>query len=142
DSTGELVGINTAIVAKSLGVEGIGFAIPVNMVRGVVSEIIEKGRVVRGWIGVVPEDVTDEQAAQLGLARGGVVIATMYLGSPAVQAGLRSGDLVTHIDGTRITTAQELMARIAAIMPGTRVQVRGLRGVKPFALGVRVGERP
>jgi len=142
DTNGELVGINTAIVAKSLGVEGIGFAIPVNMVRGVVSEIIAKGRVVRGWIGIVPEDVTNEQAAQLGLAHGGVVVATLYLGSPAVQAGLRSGDLVTGIDGGRIESAQQLMAHIAARMPGTTVRVRGLRGLAPFDATVRVAERP
>ncbi len=142
DTNGELIGINTAIVAKSLGVEGIGFAIPVNMVRGVVSEIIAKGRVVRGWIGIVPEDITNDQAAQLGLARGGVVVATLYLGSPAVQAGLRSGDLLTTIDGARIESAQELMAHIAGRMPGTVVRVRGLRGLAPFEATVRVAERP
>src|SRR5581483_2349631 len=75
DSSGALVGINTAIVAKNLGVEGIGFAIPVNMVRGVVSDIIATGRVIRGWIGIEPQDISDQQAAQLGLAQGGVVIA-------------------------------------------------------------------
>jgi Do/DeqQ family serine protease len=142
DTNGDLIGINTAIVAKSLGVEGIGFAIPVNMVRGVVSEIIARGRVVRGWIGVVPEDVTNEQAAQIGLAHGGVVIATLYLGSPAVQAGLRSGDLVTRMNGARIGSAQELMAHVAELMPGTVVRVRGLRGLAPFEVKVRVAERP
>jgi serine protease DegS len=142
DTDGELVGINTAIVAKSLGVEGIGFAIPVNMVRGVVGEIIAKGRVVRGWIGILPEDITNEQAAQLGLAHGGVVIATLYLGSPAVQAGLRSGDLLTGIDGTRVEGAQELMAHIAERVPGTVIRLRGLRGISPFTAAIRVAERP
>jgi serine protease DegS len=142
DTNGELVGINTAIVAKNLGVEGIGFAIPVNMVRGVVSEIIAKGRVVRGWIGIVPEDVSDEQASQLGLAHGGVVVATLYLGSPAVQAGLRSGDIVTQIDGARVMSAQEVMAHVASRMPGAVVRIRGLRGVSPFEVRVRVAERP
>ena len=142
DTNGELVGINTAIVAKNLGVEGIGFAIPVNMVRGVVSEIIEKGRVVRGWIGIVPEDLSDEQAAQLGLAHGGVVIATLYLGSPAVQAGLRSGDLLSEIDGTHVASAQEVMAHIASRMPGSVVRVKGVRGEAPFEATVRVTERP
>src|SRR5581483_8262160 len=86
DSSGALIGINTAIVAKNLGVEGISFAIPVNMVRGVLSDIIAHGRVIRGWIGIVPEDVTDEQAAQLGLAEGGVLIANLYVGSPGQEA--------------------------------------------------------
>ncbi len=142
DTNGDLVGINTAIVAKNLGVEGIGFAIPVNMVRGVVNEIIAKGRVIRGWIGIVPEDVTDEQAAQLGLVHGGVVIATLYLGSPAVQAGLRSGDLITQIDGTRAESAQEVMAHIASLMPGEVVRIKGLRGEASFTAKIRVIERP
>ncbi len=98
DSSGAVVGINTAIVAKNLGVEGIGFAIPVNMVRGVLSDIIANGRVIRGWIGIVPEDVSNEQAAQYGLAQGGVLIANLYVGSPAQQAGLQPGDLILAID--------------------------------------------
>lgn len=142
DASGELVGINTAIVAKSLGVEGIGFAIPVNMVRGVVGEIIAKGRVVRGWIGILPEDLSNDQAVQLGLAHGGVVVATLYLGSPAVQAGLRSGDLLTAVDDTRVASAQELMAYIAERTPGTELRVRGLRGLATFSATVRVAERP
>ena len=141
DSSGELVGINTAIVAKNLGVEGIGFAIPVNMVRGVVREIVAKGRVVRGWIGILPEDITNDQAVQLGLARGGVVIA-VYLGSPAVQAGLRTGDLLTSIDGAPVVNAQELMAQIVERTPGTVVRIRGLRGVSPFSVAVQVAEEP
>ena len=68
DSSGALIGINTAIVAKNIGVEGIGFAIPVNMVRGVMADIIAHGRVVRGWIGIVPQDLSEEQARQWGLS--------------------------------------------------------------------------
>jgi len=141
DTNGELVGINTAIVAKTLGVEGIGFAIPVNMVRGVVGEIIAKGRVVRGWIGIVPYDVTNDQAAQLGLAHGGVVIAIPYP-SPAAQAGLRSGDLLTSVDDVRVENAQELMANIVKRTPGSMVRVRGLRGLAPFTAMIRVDEEP
>ncbi len=146
DTTGELVGINTAIANTSLGsqgvVEGIGFAIPVNMVRGVVRDIIENGRVVRGWIGILPEDVSADQATQLGLAHGGVVIATLYLGSPGVQAGLRSGDLITEIDGARAESAQAVMAHIASLMPGDVVRIKGLRGEMSFESRIRVVERP
>src|SRR6185437_2607473 len=113
DSSGALIGINTAIVAKNLGVEGISFAIPVNMVRGVLSDIIAHGRVIRGWIGIVPEDVTDEQAAQLGLAQGGVLIANLYVGSPGQQAGLQPGDLIQTIGGADMHSAQDALARIA-----------------------------
>jgi serine peptidase DegS len=142
DTNGELVGINTAIVAKNLGVEGIGFAIPVNMVRGVLSDIIAKGRVVRGWVGIVPEDISNEQAAQLGLMRGGVVLANLYVGSPAVRAGLRIGDLLNDIDGTSVRTAQEASARVASAQPGATLTIHGLRGRASFEAKVQVTERP
>ncbi len=142
DTTGELVGINTANVARQLGVEGIGFAIPVNMVRGVVSQIIAQGRVIRGWIGIHPVDLGDEQAAQLGLARGGVVVAQLDIGSPAVQAGLRLGDLLTQIDDARVQGAQEVMAHIASLMPGSVIRIKALRGETPFEAKIQVTERP
>src|SRR6185312_9274938 len=114
DSSGALVGINTAIVAKSLGVEGIGFAIPVDMVRGVLHDIIQYGRVIRGWIGIVPEDVAEAQAQQLGLAHGGVVVANLYVHSPGQQAGLKPGDLLLAIDEVPVRSAEDANARIAS----------------------------
>jgi serine peptidase DegS len=142
DASGALIGINTAMVAKSLGVEGIGFAIPVNMVRGVLSDIISHGRVIRGWIGIVPEDVSDEQAQQLGLAQGGVVVANLYLGSPAQQAGLMPGDLVLAVDGATPHGAQDVLGHIARHKPGSTVSLRGLRGRRPVEVQARVTERP
>ena len=142
NARGELVGINTAVIAKNLGVEGIGFAIPVNLVRGVVGEIATRGRVIRGWIGIVPEDIDAAQARQLGLARGGVLITNLYIGSPAQQAGLRPGDLVTALDGRATDTAQEVLARIAATAPGARLRVRVTRGPEVVELEVTAGERP
>ena len=142
DSSGALIGINTAIVAKSLGVEGIGFAIPVNMVRGVLSDIISQGRVIRGWIGIVPEDVTDEQAAQVGLAQGGVLLANLYVGSPAQQAGLRPGDLLLAIDGIDVHSAQDTLARIATQKPGSTLAIRILRDRRMLQIKAAVRERP
>ena len=142
DASGNLVGINTAMVAKSLGVEGIGFAIPVNMVRGVMRDIIAHGRVIRGWMGIVPEDLSDEQAQQLGLAQGGVVVANLYVGSPAQQAGLQLGDLLTSIDGATPTGAQDALGHIALQKPGSVITLRGVRGRRPFVVQARVGERP
>jgi Do/DeqQ family serine protease len=142
DSSGELIGINTAILAKNLGVEGISFAIPVNMVRGVLNDIIEHGRVIRGWIGIVPEDLTDEQAAQLGLAQGGVVIANLYVGSPGQEAGLQPGDLLLAIGGSTLNSAQDALARIANEKPGAVLNIKGLRGRKTFEVKAHVGERP
>jgi serine peptidase DegS len=142
DATGALVGINTAIVAKNIGVEGIGFAIPVNMVRGVLSEIIAHGRVIRGWIGIVPEDLSDDQARQLGSAQSGVLIGNLYIGSPAQQAGLQPGDVLTEIDGAAPRSAQDALGRIASHAPGTTVALRGLRGGRTFEVRAQVGERP
>jgi serine protease DegS len=142
DSSGALVGINTAMVAKSLGVEGIGFAIPVNLVRGVVSDIIDHGRVIRGWIGIAPEDLTDEQAQRLGLAQGGVVVANLYVGSPAQEAGLKPGDLLLTVDGATPRGAQDVLGRISRHKPGSTVTLKGLRGRQPFELAAHVTERP
>jgi Do/DeqQ family serine protease len=142
DSSGALIGINTAIVAKNLGVEGIGFAIPVNMVRGVMSDIIAHGRVIRGWIGILPEDITDEQAAQLGLAQGGVLIANLYVGSPAQEAGLQPGDLIQAIEGTELHSAQDALARIANEKPGSTLSIKVLRGRRTVEVKAHVSERP
>ncbi len=140
DSSGALIGINTAIVAKSLGVEGIGFAIPVDMVRGVVHDILKYGRVIRGWIGIVPEDISDMEAQRLGLAHGGVVIA--YVGSPGQQAGFRPGDLLLSIDGAPVDSAEDARARIASSKPGSTLTVGYQRGNSEFNVKVRVAERP
>ncbi len=143
DTNGALVGINTAIVAKNVGVEGIGFAIPVNMVRGVLSEIIAHGRVVRGWIGIVPEDLSDEQAPERGFSHGGVIIGNLYVGSPAQQAGLQPGDLLSQIDGEEPRSAQDALGRIASHKPGTSVTLRGWRrNGQEFEVRALVGERP
>jgi serine protease DegS len=142
DSSGALIGINTAIVAKNLGVEGIGFAIPVNMVRGVLSDIIAHGRVIRGWIGIVPQDITPDQAAQLGLSQAGVLLTNLYFGSPAQQAGLRPGDLFLEVGGAPVHTAQDTLARIAAQKPGSTLAIKVLRGGKTLEVKAAVGERP
>ena len=142
DSSGALVGINTAIVAKNIGVEGIGFAIPVNMVRGVLADIIAHGRVVRGWIGIVPQDLTDEQAQQWGLTQAAVLIDNLYVGSPAQQAGLQPGDLLLAIDGVAPSSAQDALRRIAGHKPGTSIVLRGQRGRHVFEVRAQVGERP
>jgi serine peptidase DegS len=142
DTSGALVGINTAIVAKNIGVEGIGFAIPVNMVRGVLSDIIAHGRVIRGWIGIVPEDLPEQQAQQLGLGQAAVVIGNLYAGSPAQRAGLLPGDLLLGIDGTAPHSAQDALGRIASRQPGASVVLRGMRAGRVFEVRAQVGERP
>jgi serine protease DegS len=146
NARGELVGINTAVLNKSnsgnLSVEGIGFAIPVNLARGVMKDILDHGRVIRGWIGILPEDVDDEQAKQLGLPRGGVVITNMYRASPAVDAQLRIGDIVTAIDGKPVRSARDTLSQIAAKKPGVKISLHLLRGHSELDSKVNVTERP
>jgi len=146
NARGELIGINTAVLNKSnsgnLSVEGIGFAIPVNLARGVMKDILDHGRVIRGWIGILPEDVDDEQAKQLGLPHGGVVITNMYRASPAVDAQLRIGDIVTAIDGKAVRSARDTLAQIAAKKPGVKIGLHLLRGRSELDSDVKVTERP
>jgi serine peptidase DegS len=146
DTLGDLIGINTAVLGKNnsgdIFVEGISFAIPVNLARGVMEEILDHGRVIRGWIGIVPEDVGEEQAQQAELPHGGVVITNLYRGGPAVDAGLRIGDVVIKVDGKAMHSAQETLAQIAAKQPGSHVQLHLLRGPAEIDVTLAVTERP
>jgi serine protease DegS len=145
NAAGELVGINTAVIAKNMdatGVEGIGFAIPVNLARGVMRDIIAHGHVVRGWSGIVADDFSNEQAAEYGLARGGVVITNLYANGPAADAGLRAGDILLAIDGHDLHSAQDAMAQLASHKPGGTVQLRVQRGLKVQEVQCRVVDRP
>jgi Do/DeqQ family serine protease len=141
NAAGDLVGINTAIIGRNAGIEGIGFAIPVNLVRGVMEEIFKNGRVIRGWLGVVPQDLTPEQARAFGAPQGGVLVADLYVNGPAVRAGLRIGDLITQIDDERMQSARQALTYVARLAPGATVKIRGLRRGEPFDLSAQVVER-
>jgi S1-C subfamily serine protease len=142
NTRGELVGINTAIIARNLGVEGIGFAIPVDLVRGVVGELVARGRVVRGGVGFDVTNIDDANARAAGLSRGGVVILRLYQGSPAQQAGLQPGDLITRIGGKVPASAQEVQVRIAAMQPGTALLISVQRGAQAADTQLQVVEQP
>jgi serine protease DegS len=142
NTRGELVGINTAIIARNLGVEGIGFAIPVDLVRGVVGELVARGRVVRGWVGFDVANIDEASARAAGLARGGVAIVRLYQGSPAQQAGLQPGDLITSIGGRPPASAQEVQVRIAASQPGTALLIGVQRGEQQADAQLQVLEQP
>jgi serine protease DegS len=146
DAHGDLVGINTAVLNRaSGGPEGIGFAIPVNLVRGVTEQILSKGHVVRGWLGFMPQDLSPEQSAQLGIgADGGVTVVNIFVKSPAFEAGVRPGDLVTGLNGEAVRSAQDLVSRVAALAPGDTVELDGrhARQHQPFTLKIEVIERP
>jgi serine protease DegS len=141
NAAGELVGINTAVLAKNLGVEGIGFAIPVNLVRGVMSEILTKGRVVRGWIGILPVEVDQLEARRFNLAQPGVVIAKLYEQSPATDAGLQLRDIILTVNGAPVKSVQDTLTRIANVKPGKKIKITGIRGTQHFATDVLVSEK-
>ena len=143
DTSGAVIGINTAFIGKDTGVEGIGFAIPVDLVRGVMDDIIQNGRVIRGWIGIVTEDVPEAQRQRLGLPADGILISNLYVGSPAQQAGVLPLDVLTDIDGVPVKSAQEAIARVAAIREsGKTIKLRVLRNKRPLELSTKVIEQP
>jgi S1-C subfamily serine protease len=124
DATGRLVGLNSAIAGRQAGIEGIGFAIPVDLVRGVVDAIIRDGRVVRGWIGVVPSNITPEAIQQSGLPDGSVLVRHVYPESPADAQGVVRGDVITQLNGKPLRGMQDLLARIAMMKPGQPARLR------------------
>jgi S1-C subfamily serine protease len=143
DAHGDLVGINTAVLNRAYGgPEGIGFAIPVNLVRGVMEQILLNGHVVRGWLGFVPQDLSEEQSAQIGTAGGGVTVVNIMVNSQAYEAGVRPGDLVTALGGEAVHNAQDLVARVSALKPGAEVELEGRHARQGYKLSLTVLERP
>ena len=143
DSTGHLVGINTAIFSRTGGSIGIGFAIPASLVRQVMTDLIRTGKVTRGYFGVEPEDITPEAADLLKLSRAdGVVLKGVQRASPAGRAGLEPGDVILTINGQKVMNSRTMLNQIAQLPPGSSANVRVLRSGKEVEVPVTVGERP
>ena len=143
DANGNLIGINTAIFSRSGGSLGIGFAVPVSTARNVMQQLISTGQVVRGWIGVEPQDVTDQLARTLKLPHPeGVVIIGVLRKGPADEAGVRPGDVVLDVAGKPVVNTGELLNAVAALTPGSEAAIKVLRGGKATTLQVRIGTRP
>jgi serine protease Do len=139
DSKGRVIGINTAIV---LNTEGIGFAVPVNDVKKVLAQLIEKGTVQRAWLGVFIDDLTDELGAPFGLkANEGVLISDLAPNSPSTGV-LQSGDIIVKVDGHIVATRKTLQDNIMYRKPGEKVQLEVLRNGERITLEVTLGERP
>ncbi|HLO25345.1 MAG TPA: DegQ family serine endoprotease [Geobacteraceae bacterium] len=131
---GEVIGINTAIVAAG---QGIGFAIPINMAKQVVAQLIKKGNVTRGWLGVSIQPVTDEIAQSFGLKHArGALVSDIMSGGPAEKAGIKQGDIITRFAGKEIKDARQLQLVVADIPAGQKVDVEIYRNGKPMALPV------
>ena len=143
DANGNLIGINTAIFSRSGGSLGIGFAVPVSTARNVMQQLISTGQVVRGWIGVEPQDVTDQLARTLNLPHPeGVVIIGVLRKGPADEAGVRPGDVVLDVAGKPVVNTGQLLNAVAALTPGSEAAIKVLRGGKATTLQVRIGTRP
>ena len=139
---GELIGINTAILSRTGGNQGIGFAIPINMANTIMEKILRDGRVIRGWLGVLPQDI-DPQMAELFDAdvTEGVVITEVVEGSPAERGGIERDDIVVSLGGKPVRDGMAFRNMIAAIDPGTSVEIEVIRDGKPKRLEVEIGEQ-
>ena len=142
DVMGHLVGINTAIYSRSGGSMGIGFAIPTSTARQVLEAIVRDGEVVRGWIGVEPQDITAELAEGFGLKpQSGVIITGVLQNSPAANAGLRPGDVVTAVGDQPVSKVSELLSAVAALTPGKASTLSVMRKDTRLTLNVVPGQR-
>ncbi|MES9903210.1 MAG: Do family serine endopeptidase, partial [Sedimenticola sp.] len=140
---GQLVGINTAIFSESGGSQGIGFAIPVNLARGVMNQILQHGRVRRGWLGIAGQEVTPELAASFELkGEEGVLVSAVLENGPADLAGVRPGDILLLINSRTLSSPQDVLNIIAATTPGNEVTIKGVRDGRGFEIKVEVSERP
>lgn len=141
--SGQLIGINTAVLQQDTGTEGIGFAIPVDLVRGVVEELKEHGRVVRGWMGFDPDDLTPAERNARGIEGDiGILLDEVFESSPAAAAGLVRGDVIIAINGERIFSQRQARLLVAGTRPGDAVNIIGLRDTEEFTATIIVGERP
>jgi Do/DeqQ family serine protease len=143
DSTGNLVGINTAIYSQSGGSMGIGFAIPVSLAKNVMEQIVRNGSVTRGWVGIEVQEITPELAESFKLSGvQGALIAGVMRGSPADKAGIRPGDVLTQVTGKKVKDAQVMLELIAALEPGKVARFDLKRDGRDVGVDVTIGRRP
>jgi serine protease Do len=136
---GEVIGINTAIMAQG---QGIGFAIPVNMAKELLPQL-KQGKVVRGWLGLMIQDITPELAKSFGIKTDkGVLISDVVKGSPAEKAGLMRGDVILRFNGKEIENAHKLSQLAAATPPGTQTKIDLLRNGQEKTISLKLGTMP
>ncbi|MBI5746169.1 MAG: Do family serine endopeptidase [Nitrospirae bacterium] len=136
---GEVIGINTAIINFA---QGIGFAIPSNMARDIMAQLVEKGRVVRGWLGIGIQQLTPELASKFGVKETeGVLVSEVFDGHPAQKAGIIPGDIISGVEGKQVDTPAALARAIAGMMPGKKVGIEIIRDGKRRSLVVEITER-
>ena len=141
---GELIGINTAIIAHgSEGNQGIGFAIPANMARNVMEQIVEHGKVTRAYLGIVPQDVTPDLAKQFGEKEArGALVADVSAGSPAQKSGLERGDIILEVNGKPVADSNDLRMTISMMPPDSEANLKVLRNSSEKEIAVRLSTLP
>jgi serine protease Do len=140
---GELIGINTAIFSRTGGYQGIGFAVPSNMAQSVMNQLINKGKVTRGWLGITIQNFTPELAKEFGLAKStGALVTEILKGSPAEKAGVKRGDIITEVDDKVIKNVESLRNIIAQSKVGSSIQLKVIRDGKPLLLTAFITELP
>ena len=139
---GEVVGINSASLSQSMGAQGIGFAIPASLANQIASQIIEYGQVRRAWLGADLADVSVMFSPEDLRGRPGARITRIHRGGPAWQSGLRSGDILVTADGGAVSTARELLLRIARLHPGHELEVEVIRGSQMFTTSMVLIQQP
>jgi serine protease Do len=142
DTRGDLVGINTAILSgETGGNQGIGFAIPANLAKNIMDQIMTKGKVTRGFLGITPQELTPEMAKAFGVPNThGVAVATVVPDSPAAKAGLKVGDVITAVNGTSADDVNSFRLQVAGIAPGTTVHLKIDRSGQTLDLPVTLTE--
>jgi S1-C subfamily serine protease len=142
DTQGRLLGINTAIYSRSGGSMGIGFAIPVSTARQVLDSIVRDGQVVRGWIGVEPQELNAELAETFKVrSKAGVIITGVLQNGPAAQAGVRPGDVIVSVAGQPVKNVTELLSAVAALQPGAASKLGVERREGSLEIQVTPGKR-
>ena len=143
NTRGEIVGINSLIFTNTGSFNGIGFAIPIDLAISVLEQIIRHGHVVRGWLGVGGQALTPLILEKLGLTNiSGILVTDVDTGGPGDSAGLIAGDIITHINGQTIASAQDILNIVAAGRPGDKFEIAGLRQRESFKLDAILGQRP
>ncbi|MBN1913304.1 MAG: Do family serine endopeptidase [Candidatus Omnitrophica bacterium] len=140
---GEVIGINVAIFSTSGGYQGIGFAIPVNNAKRIISQLIEGKKILYGWLGVTVQDLTEDLAKHFGLSgKQGALVAAVLEDGPAQKAGIKEGDIIKKFANIEINSVRELLTAVGKAEVGRKVKVTVVRDKKEIVLGVEIGERP
>ena len=142
NTEGEIVGINSLIYSDTGNFNGIGFAIPIDLVSDVMKQITENGYVIRGWLGVEGQNVPLQTMKSIGLQIQGVIITSVDEGGPGYKAGLEIGDIITHINQVEIKDTADVLDMIAAGKPGDNFRIDGIRERQSFSVDAVLGQRP